>query len=57
MYSIWANLSLLLGALIVAGILWFVLLIFCKILFEDVIGGSVRKIKRKVEREKDPYIY
>ena len=57
MYSLWANLSLLLGALILAGFLWFVLLVFCKFLFEDVVGGSVRKLRRKVEREKDPYVY
>jgi hypothetical protein len=59
MFAIWANLTLLVGALIVAGVLWFVLTVIGKGIFEDLIGGSIKKMRRKMkhERDKDHYVY
>ena len=56
MLSIWAIAGLFVGGLILAGIAWFVLMIFGKAFFEDMIGGIIGKIRRKV-RKKDRYIY
>jgi hypothetical protein len=55
MLRIWANLGLLLGGAILAGLAWFVLYIIAVTIFEDLIGGLIRRIKRK--RKKDRYIY
>jgi len=55
MFKIWANLGLLLGALVLAGVTYFVLYVLVRAVFEDIIGGMIRKIKRK--KEKDHYIY
>lgn len=61
MYSLWANIGLLLYGAIIAGILYFFCIILGKALFEDLIGGSInrtrRKMKRKTEIEKDHYVY
>ncbi|NIM13148.1 MAG: hypothetical protein GTO45_13595 [Candidatus Aminicenantes bacterium] len=55
MFEIWANVGLLLGAAVVAGVAYFVLYIIGKVVFEDIIGGIIRRIRRK--KEKDHYIY
>jgi hypothetical protein len=57
MFTIWADLGLLLGAAILAGLLWFVLYILGKYIFEDMLGGTVSKVRRKRVEEKDHYIY
>lgn len=59
MFEIWANLTLLLGALILAGFMWFVLTIAAKGIFEDLIGGTFLRIRRRIkrERDKDHYVY
>ncbi|MGE5343290.1 MAG: hypothetical protein ACM3SY_17615 [Candidatus Omnitrophota bacterium] len=59
MFKIWAILGLLCGAAILAGLLWFALLILAKFIFEDIIGDTIHKIKqkRKEKKEKDHYIY
>jgi hypothetical protein len=55
MISIWANLGLLAGAAILAGAAWLLLFIVGKVVFEDMIGGLIRKIRAKIK--KDKYIY
>lgn len=55
MFEIWANVGLLLGAVIGVGVTYFVLYIVVKAVFEDIIGGMIRRIRRK--KEKDHYIY
>ena len=58
MYEIWANLGLLLLALIAAGILWFILFIVGKAFFEDFLGGIIKKFKRKKKEDEDDfYVY
>ncbi|MCP5053247.1 MAG: hypothetical protein GY940_39140 [bacterium] len=51
--------SLIIGALILAGLVWFVLIVVGKSVFEDVIGGFFRKIRRRTkdENDKDHYVY
>jgi len=58
MYEIWANLGLLILAVIAGGILWFVLFILGKIVFEDFLGRIVNKIRRKKKKDEDDfYVY
>jgi hypothetical protein len=57
MLDIWANLALLIGLAIMGGFVYFVLLVMGKIFFEDMIGGSIKKVKRKIEQKDDQYIY
>ena len=57
MLDIWANLGLLIGLAILGGFAYLILLIMGKILFEDMIGGSIKKVKRKIEGRDDQYIY
>jgi hypothetical protein len=62
MYSIWANLSLLLGLLIIFVLVWFVLTILAKAIFEDLIGSLYRKMREKIianrqEKDDDHYVY
>jgi hypothetical protein len=56
MYEAWANTGLLLMALIIGGIAWFILYIFGVAVFEDFLGGIANKAKRKRD-EDDFYIY
>jgi len=56
MFKIWANLSLLIGVVVLAGIAWFFLYVVGKIIFEDILGGTYKKIKRKSSKD-DQYIY
>ena len=56
MYEIWAIVGLMLGALILAGIAWFVILVFGKAIFEDMLELIINKFRRKRAR-KDRYIY
>jgi hypothetical protein len=56
MFKIWANLSLLIGIVVLAGIAWFILYVVGKIIFEDIIGGSFKKLKGKSPKD-DQYIY
>jgi len=56
MLSIWAIAGLILGALILAGIAWFVILVLGKAIFEDLIGAIIVKFRRKKDK-KDRYIY
>jgi hypothetical protein len=56
MFKIWANLSLLIGLLVLAGMVWLVAIVVVKILFEDMIGGTYRRIKKKSPKD-DQYIY
>jgi hypothetical protein len=56
MFKIWANLSLLIGIVVLAGIAWFILYLVGKIIFEDIISGAFKKIKRKSDKD-DQYIY
>jgi hypothetical protein len=55
MYEIWANLGLLVLALIAGGILWLVLVILSKVILEDFLGGILNKIRRKQKRDDDDY--
>jgi hypothetical protein len=58
MYEIWANLGLLVLAVIVGGILWFVLIILGKAIFEDFLGRIAGKFKRKAKKDDDDfYVY
>jgi hypothetical protein len=59
MFKAWAVLGLLFGAAILAGIGWFVLFIVSKLIFEEIVGGIIRKIreKRRAKKEKDHYVY
>ncbi|UCH95740.1 MAG: hypothetical protein JSV88_02535 [Candidatus Aminicenantes bacterium] len=57
MLKIWANLSLLIGVVVLGGIVWFVLYVVGKAIFEDMIGGSFKRVKRKIEKKDDQYIY
>jgi hypothetical protein len=57
MLDIWANLGLLIGLAIIGGFAYFIVLVMGKVLFEDMIGGSIKKVKRKIERKDDQYIY
>lgn len=58
MYEIWANLGLLLLAVIAGGILWFVLFILGKAIFEDFLGRITNKFKRKEKQDEDDfYVY
>ena len=56
MFKIWANLSLLIGIVVLAGIAWFILYVVGKIIFEELIGGTFKKMKRKSNKD-DQYIY
>jgi hypothetical protein len=56
MYTAWANIVLILLALIVGGFIWLVFYMFVKAIFEDLVGGIIRKFKGKKEEE-DYYIY
>lgn len=58
MYEIWANLGLLILAVIAGGILWLVLVLLSKVIFEDFLGGIINKFKRKQKTDdEDYYIY
>mgnify|MGYP001766470088 CR=1 FL=1 len=58
MFKIWANLSLLIGLAILGGIVWFIVYIAAKVFFEDIVGSTFKKIKRRAEKEEDDqYIY
>jgi lauroyl/myristoyl acyltransferase len=57
MLSIWANLTLLLGAIIVVGILWFILTVIGQSLFEDLFSRIGSKFRRKKKKDKDRYVY
>ena len=56
MYEIWANVGLLILAAILGGIAWFVFWVIGKAVFEDFLGGLVKKAKKKKD-EDDYYIY
>jgi hypothetical protein len=56
MFKIWANLSLLIGIVVLAGIAWFILYVVGKIVFEDLLGRTFKKMKRKSDKD-DQYIY
>jgi len=56
MLKIWANLGLLIGIVVLGGIAWFILYVLGKIIIEDIIGGTFKKIKRKSPKD-DQYIY
>jgi hypothetical protein len=56
MFKIWANLSLLIGIVVLAGVAWLILYVVVKILIEDMIAGIFKKIKRKSPKD-DQYIY
>jgi len=56
MFKIWANLSLFIGIIVLAGIAWFILYLVGKIFFEDLIGRIFKKVKRKKPKD-DQYIY
>jgi hypothetical protein len=59
MYSIWANIGLLVGAAVLVGVVGFFVYIIAKLVFEDFIGGVIGKIRRKVreKQDKDHYVY
>jgi hypothetical protein len=57
MYSAWANIVLILLALILGGFIWLVVFIFGKAIFEDLLGGIIKKFKRGKKKEEDYYIY
>ncbi len=59
MYTIWANAGLLLGAAILAGVAYFFVLVLGKFLFEELIGGAIGRLRRRIKRkiEKDHYVY
>jgi hypothetical protein len=57
MYTVWANLVLIILALIVGSFIWFVFFIFGKAIIEDFLGGIIKKIKKKKEKEEDFYLY
>jgi len=56
MFEIWANLALLIGLVVVTGAVYFVVYVLGKILFEDMVGGTIKKVKRKMNKD-DQYIY
>jgi hypothetical protein len=56
MYKIWANLSLLIGIVVLAGVAWLILYVVGKIIIEDIIGGTFKKVKRSSPKD-DQYIY
>ncbi len=56
MYKIWANLSLLIGMVVLAGVAWLILYVVGKIIIEDIIGGTFKKVKRRSPKD-DQYIY
>ena len=56
MFEIWAKLSLLIGLVLVGGGVYFFIYIVGKIFFEGMLGGTVNKIKRKIDQD-DQYIY
>jgi hypothetical protein len=57
MFEIWANLTLIFGAFLVAAFLWFVLTILGKSIFEDLLGSLSKKVRRRRERDRDHYVY
>lgn len=57
MYNIWANLGLLIMFALVGGFAWFVLYVIGKAVFEDFLGGLIKKARRKKEEDEDYYIY
>ena len=57
MLDLWANLGLLIGLAILGGFAYVILFVMVKIIFEEMIGGSIKKVKRKIERKDDQYIY
>ena len=57
MLDIWANLGLLIGLAILGGFAYFFLFVMGKIIFEEMIGGSIKKVKRKIQQKDDQYIY
>jgi hypothetical protein len=56
MFEIWANLSLLIGLAIVGGAVYFLVYAIGRIFFEGILGGTISKIKRKIDQD-DQYIY
>ena len=56
MFKIWANFSLFIGIVVLGGIAWFILYILGKIIFEDILSGAFKKIKRRSGKD-DQYIY
>lgn len=59
MFEIWAKLGLILGGLVLAAVLWFVLTVVCKAIFEDIVGGTARKLKQQLKTKinRDHYQY
>jgi hypothetical protein len=57
MYSVWANIVLILLAFLLGSFIWLVIFIFGKAIFEDLLGGIIEKIKKKKKKEEDYYIY
>ncbi|MCU0285406.1 MAG: hypothetical protein MUF15_03300 [Acidobacteria bacterium] len=57
MYEIWANLGLLIMAVIVGGILWFILYMISAAFFEDFLGRFLGKLRRKPKSEDDDDFY
>lgn len=57
MYEIWANLGLLLLAVVVGGILWFILYMVGTAIFEDFLARITKKFKRKGKEEDDDDFY
>jgi hypothetical protein len=56
MFKLWANFSLLIGIVVLAGIAWFVLYVLGKFIFEDLLSRTFKKVKRKSGKD-DQYIY
>jgi ribulose 1,5-bisphosphate synthetase/thiazole synthase len=57
MFSAWANIVVILLALILGGFIWLVIFIFGKAIFEDLLERITRKFKKKKKKEEDYYIY
>lgn len=57
--NLWANLGLLILAVVCAGLLWFILYILGTAIFEDFLGRIVNKFKSKPKEqdEDDYYVY
>lgn len=56
MFKIWANLSLLIGIVVLGGIAWFILYVLGKFIFEDMLNSIFKKLRRRSDKD-DQYIY
>ena len=60
MITIWANLGIVLLGLMIAGIVWFILVLFGKTVLEEFGGGLIKKVKDKKKKDDDEdqyYVY